>query len=436
MLPSVRLIIMLLAAAPVFLAGAFFRPLSAVGGVYVLLLLVYMGVDALLLPRRRTIEVRRIVPGRISLSVATRIVLEVHNRGRRRLKIQLAEDLPPNMTARPERLTGLFDGGARGSLEYRLVATRRGQYELSRLFVRAIPAMGLFYRQYVLGLPDGVRVYPNLVGVRRYELMIRRGLMQAMGLARMKQVGQGSQFESLRPYAEGDPLGRVDWKATAKRSRLIVRNYQPEREQSVVVALDVGRATAGEFSGISRLDYFINATMMLAYVVLRQGDWLSLVAFSDRIESYLPRVRHMNSIERVADALYRVEPRLVESDYATACRFLGLKNRKRSLVCLMTDVINREANADIIAYMGRFARRHLPLVVTLKDPEVQAAAAKPLWAGPDPYTKAMALDVLAARAEALKAMRHGGVGVLEVEPGALSPDLINRYILIKSTRRL
>ena len=436
MLPSVRLILMVVAAAPVFLAGAVFRPLTAVGLIYVLVLVLYMAIDALLLPARRKIEIHRSVPQRVSLLAPTRIVLTVRNLTRRRLRIQLAEDLPAELSSRDERLTGLFDAGAAGTLEYRLVATKRGAHALRRLYVRALPAMGLFYRQFVVDLPEPLHVFPNLVNLRQYELRVRRGLMAEMGLARVKRLGQGSEFESLRLYGQGDPLSRVEWKATAKRSRLIVRNYQPEREQSVIVALDVGRATAGQFDGVSRLDHFVNATMILAYVVLRQGDWLSLVAFSDRIESYLPRVRHIKSIERVAEALYRLEPRLVESDYAAACRFLGLKNRKRSLICLMTDVIDRHANADIIAYMGRFARRHLPLVITLNDPEIQAAANRPLSAGFDPYTKAMALDVLSAREQALQAMRHSGVGVLAAEPGALSPDLINRYALIKSTHRL
>ena len=245
-----------------------------------------------------------------------------------------------------------------------------------------------------------------------------------------------THFESLRHYTQGDDMSRVEWKATAKRARLVVKNYEPERQQSVLVAIDVGRATAGEFEGISRLDYLVNAALMLAYVSLRQGDWFSLVAFSDRIESYLPPVRGIKSIDRVARALYELEPRLVEADYAAACRFLGLKNRKRSLICLMTDVIDREASSVILEYMARFARYHLPLAVTLANPELRRVAWQPLASEPDPFAKATALDVLQAREEALATMRRQGVGVLDVSPHSLSPDLINRYLSIKATRRL
>lgn len=436
MLPSRRLIIMVLPAAVIFLAGGYFDPLAALGVIYVLALAAYAAIDALLLPRRRGIRVERVAPQRVSLGVATRVVLEVQNATRRRVEIQLAEDLPAGLELHSGRCVGVFGPGARGRLEYRLTARARGRYQLARIDVRVLPALGLFYRQFRLLMPAEVHVYPNLVSTRRYELMLRRGALYQQGLAQQRQIGLGSEFESLRLYSPGDDTSRIDWKATARRHELIMRNYEPEREQSVLVAIDVGRATAGEFEGLSRLDYFVNAALMIAYVALRQHDWFSLVAFSDRIESYLPPVRGIKSVDRVARALYELQPRLVAADYGGACRFLGLRNRKRSLICLMTDVIDRDASAVIIAYMARFARHHLPLAVTLKNPEIHDVADRPLANCRDVYAKAVALDVIAARAEALVAMRRHGVSVLDADPRALTPELISRYLLIKATRRL
>ncbi len=436
MLPSRRLIIMILTAVPIFLIGAVFKPLVVVGVVYLLMLIAFIIADALMLPRRRQFTITRIVPERISLAAPTCIKLQVHNASRRRVEICLAEDPPETIETQPAQCIGIFDPGADGTLEYQLLARRRGRYQLCNLDVRVLPSMGLFYRQFRLAVPVEIHVFPNLVNLKQYELLLRRGLTYEQGLARMRRIGQGSEFESLMLYAEGDDMSRVDWKATAKRAELVVKNYQPERQQSVLVAIDVGRATAGEFEGISRLDYLVNAALMLAYVTLRQGDWFSLVAFSDRIESYLPPIRRVQSIERVAKALYELQPRLVESDYGAACRFIGLKNRKRSLICLMTDVIDRQASDVILSYLARFARRHLAMAVTLANPHIRTLAETPLTKTPDPYSKAVALDVLMARKEALAAMRLSGVDVLDTNPGALTPDLINRYLLIKSTRRL
>ena len=436
MLPSPRLIILVMVAAPMFLGGSLHEPLTALGVVYLGGVLVYAVIDLLLLPKRAGIQVTRRLPSRISLAVATQVHFEVTNNTRRRLAISLAEDLPEGLEAEPPEVSGVFERGAAGTLSYRLTAPRRGRYELDAVDVRVLPALGLFYRQFRIRIPAEAKVFPNLTNIAQYELLLRRGMSREPGSIRLRRIGQGSEFESLRQYTSGDDMSRVDWKATAKRSRLVVKNFEPERQQSVLVAIDVGRATAGEYGGLSRLDYFVNATLMLAYVVLRQGDWFSLVAFSDRIETYLPPVRHTKSIDRVARALYELEPRLAEADYASACRFMGLKNRKRSLMCLMTDVIDREASGTILDYMARFARYHLPMAVTLQNPELQAAADAPLAGRPDIYAKAVALDVLAAREEALVAMRRRGVGVLDAHPHALLPDLINRYLLIKSAGRL
>ncbi len=231
-------------------------------------------------------------------------------------------------------------------------------------------------------------------------------------------------------------MSRIEWKATAKRAKLIVKNYEPERQQSILVAIDVGRATAGEFGGLSRVDYLVNATLMLAYVALRQKDWFSMVAFSDGIESYLPPVNGLKNIDRVARSLFELQPRLVESDYGAACRFLGLKNRKRSLLCMMTDVVDRDASSVVIAYMTRFARYHLPLAITLSNPEIRQVAEEPLTSCKDHYSKAAALDTLAERDKALLSMRQKGISVPDVPPDRLTPELINRYTLIKSLHRL
>jgi len=400
MLPSLRLIILVMAAAPLFLAGTIYDVFIGIGVIYVILLTLYATFDALILPRRRKILVKRITPKRISLGFPTRIVFEVQNYSRRQVEVHLAEDAPSTIDVTPAKCQVILGPGDRRTLEYRLVAHQRGRYELSN------------------------------------ELLARRGLSYEQGLAKLKRIGQGSEFESLRHYVSGDEMSRIEWKATAKRAKLIVKNYEPEKQQNIIIAIDIGRATAGEFGGLSRVDYLVNATLMLAYVALRQNDWFSMIAFSDRIESYLPPVNGLKNIDRVARSLFELQPRLVESNYGAACRFLGLKNRKRSLLCMMTDVVDRDASNVIIAYMARFARYHLPLAITLSNPEVQHVAEELLAKCNDPYSKAVALDTLAAREEALLLMRQKGIAVLDVPPNRLTPELINRYTMIKSMHQL
>jgi uncharacterized protein (DUF58 family) len=436
MLPAPLLILLVLGGAASFLAGAFIPVFQGLGILYVVALSVWCAVDALALWRSPEPRLQRDVASRLSLAAENRVVYRIENPGTRALEVHWSEDFPERFQpdAREARLQ--IPGAATASAAIHIRPERRGLDRLESIDVRwrRLPA-GVLFRQRRIRLPADVMVFPNLVDVRKYELLMRRGALVEGGLARQRMLGQGSEFESLRHYQHGDEMSQVAWKQTAKRSRLIVKNHQPERDQQILVALDVGRATAGEFAGISRLDYLVNATLMVGYVALRQGDWFSLVAFSDRIESYLPPVRGLKMIDRVAKALVRLEPRLVEADYGSACRFLDLKNRKRSLICLLTDIIDPRANDDILAYLARFARFHVPLAVTLSDPEIFRVAHTPLSQS-DPYLRAAAIHVLNQRSEALHAMRRRGIGVLDVPPNRLTPELINRYLRIKAAHQL
>lgn len=435
MLPTRRLMILVSAAAPLFLAGTLIDAFVGIGVLYLLALAACLLGDRLIRPRRKQLVIHRRIPERISLGIPTEVVFEIRNESRRGLDIHLAENLPPQLMAVPARLHIRIPGRQTAEVTYQLTGQKRGRFTWPDVFVRTLPSQGLLYRQVRYPLPAEVRVFPNLTHLKRCDLLARRGLLLE-GLARQRRIGQGSEFESLRHYVIGDELSHVDWKATAKRDRLIVKNYEPQRQQNILVAIDVGRATGGEFDKLSRIDYLVNATLMLAYVALRQKDRFSLVAFSDRIECYVPPIAGMQNIDRVAQALYPLQGRRVESDYGAACRFLGLRNRKRSLVCVMTDIINKEASDVLLGYMARFARYHLPLLVMLSDPQVLELAQRPLSHRADPYVQAAAIDVLTARKEALVTMRRKGVLVLDVLPTQLTTDLINRYTLIKASHRL
>ena len=189
----------------------------------------------------------------------------VQNRTRRRLLIQLAQDSPEELEVQPMTCQAQVAPGRTVDLEFRLTAHQRGTFPLGPVFVRVLPAIGLLYRQFRLDLSDTVEVFPNLMNVRRTELLARRGMSYEQGLARLRSIGQGYEFESLRRYVQGDDMSRIEWKVTARRADLIVKNFEPERQQNILVAIDVGRATAGEFEGLSRVDYLVNATLMLAY---------------------------------------------------------------------------------------------------------------------------------------------------------------------------
>ena len=193
-----------------------------------------------------------------------------------------------------------------------------------------------------------------MANLARYEFAARHHRRAEIGLIPAAMRGRGSMFESLRDYVPGDDPVDVAWKATARHDRLITRNYESERSQNVLVMLDCGRLMVPQVDRLSRLDYGINATLLLSYVAMKQGDYIGLLAFSDQLETYIPPVKGRAALGRMNKALYRLEPRLRESNYEQICKFLSLRHRKRSLIVILTDVIDKEASSVLLAYMARF----------------------------------------------------------------------------------
>jgi uncharacterized protein (DUF58 family) len=295
---------------------------------------------------------------------------------------------------------------------------------------------GLFIKQKSIVIHQPIEVFPNAFHARWNELSTNRSKELDMGVARLKNIGIGTEFESLRPYQQGDSLASIDWKATAKNSTLISRSYEDEKQQNIIVVIDTGRATAGECKGSSRLDYFINAALMLAYTSLRQGDKFGVIAFHQKVDTYLPPVRGIHELETVSSYLYDIKSNLVESDYSAVCNFLNLKFRKRSLICVMTDILDENANFELLQYMKNFARYHLPMVITLRDESLDDLVNEPIQQSNDVFTKTAAVMLNQERAKALQWMRRQGVDVLDVYPQQLTTELIRRYIDLKNRHRI
>ena len=418
------------------LAGQFIDGIAILGLLYYLLLLCYVLVDFFMVPGRSKVGVKRVVPDRLAQGKEDQVELHLSNKSRRAVELWLVDGVPNDFVYDAGPIKVRLRRGEDAIIRYNICPSKRGHYKYSSLYMRVLPALGLLARQYEIVLESDAVVYPNLAKYDHFNYLLRHGYTNDPGLTSMRKYGQGTDFESLRYYVPGDSTNKIDWKATARRQQMIVRNFEPERQQNVLVAIDAGRSSVSEFDGLSRLDYFVEAAIMLAGVTLSRGDWFSLLVFGDKVDRYLPPVRKISNLNQVINQLYDVRPKLVESDYNAACHYLALKSRKRSLVCLMTDIIDSSANADIIGYMARFRRRHLPMAITVIDTDVNAVASESVFRSENLYQKAVAIDIMNQRNEALLSMSRSGVSVLDVEPRQLTPQLLKKYLEIKQKSQL
>ena len=231
-------------------------------------------------------------------------------------------------------------------------------------------AHGLIQKQLALAVAGTVKVYPNFHGADQYQLLAKIDQREEVVRKPRPVKAAGTDFESLRPYIPGEDPRNIDWKATARRGAPISRNKQVEKGQQLAVLLDAGRLMAEIVGKYSKLEHALNATVMLSYVAQKRGDALSVASFSNKIESFLPTVRGPSLLPRVLESLYAVHVRSVESDYWQAiAQVLTLLNR-RSLVILLTDVLDASASAGLINNLSRAAEKHLVLCVVLSEPAV------------------------------------------------------------------
>jgi uncharacterized protein (DUF58 family) len=234
----------------------------------------------------------------------------------------------------------------------------------------------------------------------------------------------------------GDDPRHLDWKASARRRKLIVRQFEEERRQQVLLVLDAGRLLTADVAGEARIEHIVRAALWLAFAANHHDDNVGIMVFSDDVQQYVMPQRGRRGLQQVLDVLAAVQPSLVESDYPAAFRYLAMRNRKRALTVLFTDVIDRLASEALVTNVASLRPRHLPLVVTIRNPDLDAVAAHRPEASQGAFRKAAAEELLAERDEALFQMRHSGAVVLDVHPKQASRAVVDRYLDLKRRGRL
>lgn len=437
-IPTARLC--LLAAIPVCMGlallanRALVAPLLAVDGLIVL----FAALDAFL-ARRPLLTVERELPRVLSVGRANPVKLTISSRAGRPLLVTFTDDRSPDLESPELPLQVLVPAGGRVRVTYHVRPGRRGAAALGDHHLRYPSPLGMWQRQLRLPASQAVKVYPDVAAVRQYELLARQSRESLMVRA-VRLRGGENEFERLRDYGRDDQYRNIDWKATARRSRLIVREYQQERNQTVVCLLDSGRLMTAESAGISHLDHALNATLMMAHVAARGGDQVGLLAFDAEVRAFVPPTGGRRAVNRVVQASYDLHPALVETDFDMAGAHLAGRLRKRALVTIFTQVIDEVAARDLLRLVRGLPPRHLPLCVLFRDEEVERLVELPVAPSAaldaDLHLAAAAAEAITWRERLIKELIAGGAMVLHVPGKDMTPAVVNRYLRIKAQHLL
>lgn len=433
MQPTRRGLLLLLAAAPLFAASTWLPFVRWIGLTYLVLLLVAFFLDwreAGKLDGR--FQISRIHDDKLSLGAENPIQITIYNRSPRATALWLRDEPPDEFRISQRLFQYEIQGRETWTAVYTVYPLRRGDYAFGKLNLRWLGPAGLMIRQGALDLEEAVKVYPNLIDVRRYDLMLKKNRLQELGLRSTRQFGAGTEFERLREYSPDDEYRRIDWKATARRHRPITIEYQTERSQNVICLLDIGRMMQSPVADMAKLDYVVNAVLLLSYVATGKGDKVGLMTFADDVVQYLNPRQGRGQFYRMLELLYGIEPQGVEPNYQLALSYLATKQRKRSLVIIFTDLSGGVSMQSLVANVSVLARRSLPLVVTISDPDIVAASQQLPHDSLSAYQRTAAAQLLDERQIVLDSLRRQGVLTLDVPANQLSIAVINRYLALKA----
>ncbi|MDQ6887025.1 MAG: DUF58 domain-containing protein [Gemmatimonadota bacterium] len=436
-LPTRRVCALVLLVAPVWLLSGS-ESGRVLASLLSLLLLGAFLADAQAIPAASLLSLERELPETVGITEVAEGGYRIVSRWPHPLVFRVYDAFPSSVT-REGVSPGRERLGARGEavVPVAIRGRQRGAFPLGPVALRAQGPLGLAQRTLHYQLPDRITITPSISGVRRYRLLALQHRLRDAGVRTIRRRGEGTSFASLREYAPGDDPRHIDWKASARRRKLISREYSVEQGQTVIIAIDAGRMMTQLAGGISRFEHALSAATVLADVAIHSGDQVGLIVFDDQVRGFVPPMRGVGALQRIRQALIPLSPTMAEPDYALAFRTLASRHRRRSLIVLITDVIDPRASHAVMAHTARSVGRHLPVVVALRnDRLVEAALPGAATTPAELYASAAAEELVLARSDALSRMRQAGVSVLDVSPQKMTAAVINRYLEIKARSSL
>ncbi|MGH9126245.1 MAG: DUF58 domain-containing protein [Acidimicrobiales bacterium] len=399
-------------------------------------LLVVAAVDGLLAPRPASVEISRDFPSVLPLNGEGRIAWTVTNPLGRRLRVGFSDELAPSLHAEVRRVRVRTPPRGKVTAESTIRPDRRGRFEPREVVVRVEGPLGLMARQRRRDLPGVLRVYPPFASRKEAELRIERARILEVGLRSARGRGGGTEFDQLREYGVDDESRRIDWAATARAGKTIVRTYRAERNQTVIVALDNGRTMAGQVAGVARVEHAMDAVLMLTMVATRLGDRAGLLAFDRSVRTVVAPGHRADQMTRVSEALYQLQPELAESDYRGAFTETLVRFHRRALLVVLTELADQALTDTLLPALPLILRSHLVVVASVRDPDLVVWSEAPAPDAGAAYRKAAAQAALAQRRWLAAQLRGLGATVVDAPPGALAPALADAYLRVKATGRL
>ena len=416
------------------LASAFYPflegPLVAVSIAVPLLIIV----DALAVWGEPRLRIERDIPHNLPLGAWSKVKLRTHNLGKRAYALKVFDHYPQHAEITDLPHSFVIEPGQFADITYRLQPTRRGDAAFTGTEVELRSRFGLWRRHHLFKVEESVKVYPNFSEVTKYSLFSTENQLAQLGIRRQQQRGEGLDFHQLREYRQGDNLRQIDWKATARLHKLISREYQVERDQQLIFLVDCSRRMRSQDEDINHFDQTLNAMLLLSYAALRQGDSVGFITFGGQQRYFAPQ-KGQQAINQILNKIYDLETTQNTADYSAVAKELLIRQRKRSLVVVLTNMRD-EDESELGTMLTLLRRRHLVLLANLREEILDQIVNTPVNDFAEALRYSATEDYLIQRKQTQTLISKMGALSLDVTAEQLPIALVNRYLDIKRSGML
>ena len=391
-------------------------------------------IDILWLLGKSRVDLTRNLPTRLALGQSQDVEITLHNRHPAPIKLEVFDGLPLTITSDQLPWSGTVPAKGYARIHYQLKPLERGPQTLTPAHVLRYSVFRLWQRSLYLGGSEEVKVYPNFEPVIRFNLLSMENRADQMGIISRNLAGVSKEFHQLRDYQEGDAISQIDWKATSRRASLISREYQQQRDQIIIFAVDCGRRMRAMDGDLSQFDHSLNAILLLAQMALRQGDSVGILGFGGT-NRWLPPVKGGHMMPTLLNHLYDYQTSTEPTDFAEAVERLMVRQKRRAMIVFLTN-LRSEDSTHLVAPLQQLRKKHLVLLASLREKSVSDILNKEVATLDEALTCAATHLYLEERSALLAKLNSQRIKIVDATAEQLPIELVNRYLEIKKEGQL
>jgi uncharacterized protein (DUF58 family) len=421
------------AVIAILVTGHFFDLFFRTGQVLLAGLGLALIMDIILLYNtRKGLSAERTVPEKLSNGDQNQIQIQCKNHYGFPVRFEMIDEIPHQFQVRDFRIRGKIPAQTSMKYRYELRPVRRGEYLFGNLNIFVTGAIGLISRRYIFNKDHLVPVYPSFIQMRKFELLAISNRLSEAGVKKIRALGRQAEFDQIRKYIIGDDYRAINWKATARKTEVMVNQYQDEKSQQIYSLIDMGRIMKMPFKEMTLLDYAINTSLVISNIAMQKHDKAGLLTFSHKIHSFLPAERRNNQLLRILDTLYKQETDFSETDFEQVYAFIKRKISHRSLLLVFTNFESIVSMRRQLPFLKRLSDHHLVVAVFFENTEIRSLLSANTLTLEDIYIKTIAEKLVMEKKQIVKELNRSGIHTILSPPAQLSVNTINKYLELKA----